>query len=232
MKAKLFIYVLLLSNFSFGQTQVLIDNVWRLDKFVINGSDVTYSENSNHFHEIVFQNGGDTTALVSGYCETLFGLVCEFNGNQFSYEIFYSYGLTCNFNNDDVMLLITNSNFYFNNNINTFSYVINQLENVKQLIITNSSNNTAIYYSVDLGQEKFEISNNLVIYPNPVDNNLHFKSDFEIIKIKIFALDGKLIDSNLSFSGNQIDFSNIKSGIYFLEFEQDGQVTRKKVVKR
>jgi hypothetical protein len=115
---------------------------------------------------------------------------------------------------------------------NDFTFTITDVNNYKKLIFVNPQGNSVIYNNVNLNVQGSNILDKLTTYPNPVENILHFKSDFEIIKIKIFALDGKLIDSNLSFSGNQIDFSNLKSGIYFLEFEQDGQVTRKKVVKR
>jgi hypothetical protein len=72
MKAKLFIYVLLLSNFSFGQTQVLLDNTWYLEKFVINGSDITYTDNTSYDHIIGFQVLDNNILLASSYCLTMY----------------------------------------------------------------------------------------------------------------------------------------------------------------
>ncbi|MBS4040230.1 MAG: T9SS type A sorting domain-containing protein [Flavobacteriales bacterium] len=231
MKAKLFIYVLLLSNFSFGQTQVLLDNTWYLEKFVINGSDITYTDNTSYDHIIGFQVLDNNILLASSYCLTMFGLNGNVSNNIFTYDGFYQLGVPCQFSSDDLNMFNVITTFYLLPN-NDFTFTITDVNNYKKLIFVNPQGNSAIYNNVNLNVQSSNIVDKLTTYPNPVENILHFKSDFEISKIKIFALDGKLIDSNLSFSGNQIDFSNLKSGIYFLEFEQDGQVTRKKVVKR
>jgi hypothetical protein len=49
MKTYYFIYLFFISNFIFAQNP-LVDSVWRLDKFIINGADVTYTDQTNHFH--------------------------------------------------------------------------------------------------------------------------------------------------------------------------------------
>lgn len=231
MKVKFFIYIFLLCNFSFGQTQVLIDNNWYLEKFVINGSNITYTENTNHSHIISFESLENEIILKSGYCLTMFGLVGNVSNNMFNYNSLYQYVIDCNFNNDDFTLLNTITSFYLFPN-NNFTYNISDVNNYKQLIFVNPQGNSAIYNNVNLSMQVFNIENELILYPNPVDNILYFKSDFEINKIKIFGFDGKLIESRLLYTGSQIDFTDMKRGIYFLEFEQNGMLTRRKIIKK
>lgn len=230
MKAKFFIYISLLCNFSFGQTQVLLDNNWYLEKFVINGSNITYTQNTNHSHIISFESLVNEIILKSGYCRTMFGLVGNVSNNMFNYNSLYQYVIDCNFNNDDFTLLNTITSFYLFPN-NNFVYNISDVNNYKQLIFVNPQGNSAIYNNVNLSIQDFNIENELIIYPNPVDKILYFKSDFEIKKIKIFGIDGKLIELSLLYNSNQIDFTDMKRGIYFLEFEQNGRLTRRKIIK-
>lgn len=231
MKAKFFFYVLLLCNFSYGQTQVLLENVWYLEKFVINGSDITYTENTNHNHIISFESLDTEIILKAGYCQTMFGLIGNVTNDVFSYDSFYQFIVDCNFNSDDFNMLNTITSFYFNTSGN-FNLTISDVMNYKKLELVNSFNNRVIYNNVNLGFSTFFDKSELIIYPNPINDILYFKSDFEISMIKVFGFDGKLIESSLSYSGNQIDFSNMKSGIFFLEFEHNGKITRRKVIKK
>lgn len=231
MKAQFFIYFTLYCNLSFGQNQVLIDNIWFLEKFVINGSDVTYTENTNHDHIIVFESLNTEIILKSGYCLPMFGLVGTISNNTFSYNSFYQDVVDCDFNNDDFNMLNTITSFYLFPN-NNFPYSISDVNNYKQLIFVNSQGNSAIYNNVNLTVQELNIENGLIIYPNPVANILNYISDFEIDKIRIFSLDGKLIETNFVFSSNQIDVSNLKSGIYFFEFNVNDKLIRKKIIKK
>lgn len=230
MKTYYFIYLFFISNFIFAQNP-LVDSVWRLDKFIINGADVTYTDQTNHFHQIVFHGSGNNLTLVSGYCQSLFGLNCSFSKNQFSYGVFYSYGVDCIFNNNDSFLLQTNASFYFNNNIN-FNYILNELAGAQQLTITNSLNNSVIYTNVNLKTENIDKSTELVVYPNPAENILNFKSSFEISQIRVYSSDGRLIENYFINDENHVDIGGLKSGIYFVEFIASEKVIRKKIIKK
>ena len=128
-------------------------------------------------------------------------------------------------------MLNTITSFYLFPN-NNFPYSISDVNNYKQLIFVNSQGNSAIYNNVNLTVQELNIENGLIIYPNPVANILNYISDFEIDKIRIFSLDGKLIETNFVFSSNQIDVSNLKSGIYFFEFNVNDKLIRKKIIKK
>ena len=56
----------------------------------------------------------------------------------------------------------------------------------------------------------------IVIYPNPVVDGKLFISGAEISSVKLYSLDGKLILNIERCTGNTIDFSGVKSGVYIL----------------
>jgi hypothetical protein len=231
MKTKISIAFILFYNLTFGQNQIILNEPWYLDKFIINGSDVTYTTQTNHIHYIVFQGNGMNTNLIAGYCETLFGLIGTIENNTFSYENTFSYGPVCNITADDILLRNTIMSFYFFPH-NNFNYTIIDVGNYKKLTITNSSNNTVIYNSVNLNSKNFNAGNDLNVYPNPVDNILNFKSDWEVNTVKIHSAEGRLINIDLNNQNNQIDVSHLQSGIYFVEFEINNKSIRKKIIKK
>ena len=231
MKTKISIVFILLYNLNFGQSQIIFNEPWYLDKFIISGADVTYTTQTNYIHVIGFEESGPTILLKSGYCETMFGLIGNLANNLFSYEYFYQYGQPCNFTPDDTLLYNTISSFYFFPH-NNFNFAIIDVGTHKKLTITNSSNNTVIYNSVNLNSKNFNAGNDLIVYPNPVDNILNFKSDWEVNTVKMYSAEGRLINSDLNIQNKQIDISHLQSGIYFIEFEINNKLIRKKIVKK
>ena len=70
---------------------------------------------------------------------------------------------------------------------------------------------------------------NVDIYPNPFEGKIHIISD-EQLQYNCFDLTGKLIQAGTCF--NEIDFSNLVSGIYILKLRNlKGEVQTKKLIK-
>ena len=81
-----------------------------------------------------------------------------------------------------------------------------------------------------------ETSKNVMFsyYPNPVTEKLYLSSSERIRTIKVFTINGNLIESfTLNEESVSIDFSQLKSGIYFLEVN-GAQETKKniKIIKQ
>lgn len=74
------------------------------------------------------------------------------------------------------------------------------------------------------------ISSTLKIYPNPVKDLLHIESADEIQNLKVFALDGKVLEVNI-IDGNKLDFSKLSNGVYFVEITTPSGTEVKKVIK-
>lgn len=91
-------------------------------------------------------------------------------------------------------------------------------------LIANSDN------GLTLNRDNFVADNSIVVYPNPVANNLNFSiaNDIVLSDISIFDITGKLVISSKDFSSNSVNVSNLQSGVYFAKFSsQDKTVTRK-----
>jgi len=91
-------------------------------------------------------------------------------------------------------------------------------------------------------QPDFEISTSInenndvqiTVYPNPVEQDLWVKSNFESIKqIRIIDISGKQIYESI-FNTNSINFAEFTNGIYFLEFYnmQNQKIKTFKLIKQ
>ncbi len=89
--------------------------------------------------------------------------------------------------------------------------------------IVNTGNN--------LNSLSFQI-NDLKIYPNPVKDILHIKSNNEIHTIAILSLTGRLIDTftDLNTKSVQIPTNNLNSGYYIFQFETSNGVLNKNII--
>jgi len=92
--------------------------------------------------------------------------------------------------------------------------------------------NTATTEFVEtLGNEVFNTKNTISLYPNPANNLLNLKSDFEIQHIEVYDIFGKLIlekDFKEISAEVQINIENLSSGLYLLVVQSD---SAKKVLK-
>ena len=110
---------------------------------------------------------------------------------------------------------------------------------VRSLCIGNGASDWAMVASPDCPEGIFDFVNSLstgnfanyskkdlLLYPNPVKSLLSIKSDFDLDKIIISDLTGKVISTKTNF--NQINVENLSKGIYIIEvFSPEGKVTKK-----
>lgn len=69
-------------------------------------------------------------------------------------------------------------------------------------------------------------------YPNPVKDVLNLNTKEAINSVAVYNVTGQKV-TNVSISENntQVDFSNLASGVYFVEVTSNGSVENLKVVK-
>lgn len=76
--------------------------------------------------------------------------------------------------------------------------------------------NIYFYKNSSVGIESLnEISNTVVVYPNPVKDQLSLKSDVSIQSFKIYNYNGQLIGESVNTTN--FDVSDFNSGVYFIE---------------
>ncbi|HBS87716.1 MAG TPA: hypothetical protein DEA97_14225 [Bacteroidales bacterium] len=73
----------------------------------------------------------------------------------------------------------------------------------------------------------------LSVFPNPSDGIINFSSNNEIsAKLELLSLSGvKFFEKNIELTKDQIDISNIPSGLYILKIVLDGNVYMTKITK-
>ncbi|MEP7194907.1 MAG: T9SS type A sorting domain-containing protein [Saprospiraceae bacterium] len=61
--------------------------------------------------------------------------------------------------------------------------------------------------------------NAIQIYPNPGHNFIHYADNPDIIQLKVYTLEGKLVYQTKQSFCNQLDLSELNSGSYFIHFK-------------
>ncbi len=81
-----------------------------------------------------------------------------------------------------------------------------------------------------------KIRDNIILYPNPVQNNLRvqFKEiNSRDVKVELFSVEGILKETRLLSinNGNELDVKYLSSGVYFLRFHYNNEIISKKIIK-
>ena len=85
-------------------------------------------------------------------------------------------------------------------------------------------------FSFEVAQSTNPIS--VEFYPNPIQNYLTINSEHPIF-LRIYNLEGKLINSFFGLKNDQIDFSTYAKGTYVLEYKtNEGNITHEKIIKK
>jgi hypothetical protein len=83
---------------------------------------------------------------------------------------------------------------------------------------------TFIGASPVLSAEKFEVSNKIVFYPNPVTDNLNISSDAAIKSVIVIDLNGKTVKTVKSVNNIQsVNLSELSQGMYILSTDTNQQ---------
>lgn len=242
MKNKILTILIGLSLNSFGQNQMLFDNMWILEDLILDNisyvppnnqevANVTLEFDSFSHESIEYMH------LFGFICETISGPI-EFNDiDNFSFsELPYeTLGGGCNETQNSTYENIYFSFFYdgYNNN-NIFNYTITiNSDNSKTLVVTTQNGDQAIYNSQSL-TIKDNIHQNVSLNYNPENKSIYLNSnnDSDIFLIKLFNIQGELIIEKHIRNSNPINIKNLSNGLYFIIGEnQNGLVIKKKLLK-
>lgn len=75
-----------------------------------------------------------------------------------------------------------------------------------------------------------QLKDELVLFPNPVSNGLNISGASKINELKVFDMNGRIMD--VRQTGNTLDFSKLKTGIYIVSGEADGKGFTRKIIKK
>lgn len=80
-----------------------------------------------------------------------------------------------------------------------------------------------------------DISDNISLYPNPVENeiNLKFSGNYgEVLNYSISNISGQSVIKGEKLLNNKIDVTNLQAGIYFVKLNIDNKIGTKKFIKK
>ena len=83
-----------------------------------------------------------------------------------------------------------------------------------------------------LSVNEVELKNEVVIYPNPAQNNIKINTTLPVTKIQLFSLAGKKLaeHSGLEQTNFNLDVSHLQAGMYWVKIFNDSNLSLKKLI--
>ena len=236
MKIPSFIFAFFLSIFCYSQDGTLSSVDWRLDFIEIDGQ-AYYPPVNEELYQVplIFENNG--LLFKSFVCKQGEGELV-FDDPYLSFNFVDGINFTLpecqNTENSDFEELYFG--FFLNEIIETFDYEIYIIDfpEAYNLIITSASGNFAYYNDFTLSNQEFSDSN-ILIFPNPVEDELFIStsSDIGAFSITIYNISGNSILTTSYNNGDEsINVENFKKGIYFISIKDEfGNTSIKRMIK-
>ncbi|MDD7885586.1 Calx-beta domain-containing protein [Flavivirga sp. 57AJ16] len=88
------------------------------------------------------------------------------------------------------------------------------------------------FTTATLGLEGAPLKDLISLYPNPVEENLHIKTDnVEIEQVALFDVLGKLV-KDIELKNQTVDLSSIDPGVYLVRIKAGGGILVKRIIKK
>jgi hypothetical protein len=72
--------------------------------------------------------------------------------------------------------------------------------------------------------------NKLSVYPNPVRDIIHFKSQENILKVEVYDISGRILSSN-TVHDNKLNLGSLGTGNYILKVYTESGFVNTKIIK-
>lgn len=235
---KTLLYLLILMHFgnnALAQDIEILDREWFLNEIILNGESYPRTQNvdgSAYFYE-------DNITASHPVCKGGFIATITYAGTDV-FEIFEAAILLDFGCNEDAETFMGRHYFFYGiydvPYNNPFDYVIEANGNEQMLTVTNVNGDQAFYGTQPILSVQGFDESSIAMYPNPVKNELflRLKNNAGKLNVKILNIEGKLLSTqNLRLEKQaSIDVSNLKSGVYFLNIEdENGNTIIKKFIK-
>ncbi len=206
----------------------LVENEWYLIKTEIDDVEHPFIANEEIAQVILNfnYNSGEKVYLFSpALCESVEWSMYFVEENGFKAKKDIDWALTWCSNGDNIYY----DNFYYygfwsNQEENPFEFHITQEEDYKSLIIIGHENDKAYYQNVPYLSIESQEKHNLVLYPNPAQEEIYIENLTEAAEIEIYTISGKkLLQQQVNSSTESINISNLSAGVYLYSFVQNGK---------
>lgn len=227
--------------------QIVVNSFDPNDKTCLEGTSITPDMIGKYVHYMIrFENTGTFAAQ---------NIVVKDMIDQSKFDISSliplnaSHNFTTRIAGNKVEFIFENINLPFDDASND-GYIVFKIKTVPTLVLGDSfSNSASIYFDYNfpivtdpavttfavLGNEDFEFSKYLTVYPNPVNDLLKItsKQNIELRSMEIYNMIGQLVISVPNANGiSSIDVSSLPKGNYFLKVVSDKGTSNVKFIKR
>lgn len=244
MRKKLLFLVLCSFSISYGQSNQALENNWYLSHIALENGEIQTPVFSTDYPSILFNfKVAPEHSFETGVCNAFFGGINyheNSSGTYFTMNYFYMTLYLC----EPHYFFDFEGNFAYFFQIDDWSegvsepfyYEIFAQNNGLGMKITNPRGDIAHFGNQILSHSSLQNSE-WSIFPNPVSQSLNIQSDLILAskgEFQIFDAVGKLIQRNqLIFSNTQtiLDVSQLKSGIYFIILDVNGEKRTMKFLK-
>jgi len=213
--------------------ETVLSNTWYLTDLIIDG--VSNPPPSNEEVPYIYLDFTESDNMIyTTVCSSLTGQADFFAENEFFILNMEATSVNCVYGNNPAYESLY-LDFFWNNYQEAFGYMVEDIGNgIFQLILTDQFGNQAIYNSQFMSVVDSE-SLKLSVYPNPVNDKLRIENPgLQFNFVKVINSSGKLvIGQKILNSLDEIDFSGLPQGLYFVNFELNGKLLRtEKVLKK
>jgi hypothetical protein len=230
-----------------AQISPILDHTWTIEQIDTGTQVITADLNPfgdyDTFEPIFVGNFDnlDFYFLTFGHCE---GDITFINN---SFQFYYHFS-GCFLSNDDSsqIALYFNNNFIQQNTNQTtidndvspnvygpLSYSFTTVGDIVYMDITNSIGEVATFWADTLSTNEF-LEQAISIYPNPVGDviNISTLDSVDINILSIYDLQGRKVLNKQFVENQQVNVSELLSGVYILEVTTDKGTLTKKIVKK
>ncbi len=233
MKSKLLYSVLLfMSTFTlFAQEDEFVNNIWYLEKLVIDEEDYFLPQNEEVNQSTLEINSSNSVFYIDFCYGGMADGMSFSNDNNFIIDNFYASAMACEITENNYYQGLY-FNFIWDNLAYPFHYsVIEEDNNLKKLLITGNDNNQAVYYNTSLSVQDTE-KLHFVIYPNPTKDFIYIESKGTPLKIEIYDISGKIcLVQELNDSSDSINITSLSPGAYFFKVTSDNIIKITRIIK-
>lgn len=215
----------------FAQQGEFVSNVWYLEKLIIQGDDLFLPQNEE-VSQSTLEIDSSNSVFYIDFCYGGMADGLSFpDDNNFTIDNFSAPAMACEITENNCYQGLY-FNFIWNNSVYPFHYSVTEEEdNLKKLVITGNDNNQAVYYNSSLSvQDAKEL--HFVIYPNPTKDFIYIETKETSLKIEIYDISGKIcLVQELNKSTENINITNLSSGVYFLKATNNNIVKITQIIR-
>ncbi len=231
------------ANNTFVLDQIVVNSLDPNDKTCLQGATIPPSMVGQYVYYIIrFENTGTANAQNVVVKDVIDAAKFDINSLQ---PVSSSHSLYVRAVNNNVEFIFENINLPFDN-ANNDGYVAFKIKTKPTLTVGSTFSNKAdIYFDYNLpiitnnyvttiqalGTNEVEADNKILIYPNPVNDIIHFNAGEVINKIEIYDTAGRILSSN-TVHDNNVNISGLKTGNYILKIYTETGISNAKIIKK